>query len=213
MDYSSYLVSYTPVAEKLRRYGFICKDSVWVLECDLPFKDLFAKIRITTSEFDVRVIDRNFNDDFLPFNIKDGNSSVKAVVQNLIDEILLQCFSNTKRDVIAYCEHTFQTKHENPWQEFPEFCTFKTVRSKKWYALIMNLPGSKLGLKDCKIVDVINLKLPPEQIQILVDGKHYFPAYHMNKKYWMTVLLDKNVDMEQLKTLIHVSYDLVEKKF
>ena len=211
MDCTHYLQFYKPVAAKLLSFGFIKQHESWLLERDLPLKNLFVRIEITPSQFSARVIDRDFNDDFLPFSVKDGKSPVKAVVNEILDEILVQCFTNTRRDVIAYCEQTFHTLHECPWKEFPEFCTFKTMNSQKWYALIMNIPCQKLGLIDRGIVDVINLKLPPEQIPSLIDNKHYFNAYHMNKKHWLTILLDQNTDMAQLKTLIQTSYQLVEK--
>ena len=211
MDCSSYLHNYTPIAEQLQKYGFTAVDGGWLLQRDLPFKNLFVTIRIVPPQFEVRVIDKTFNDDFLPFAVKGGNSPVKAAVNKILDEILATCFANTKRDVIAHCEQTYHTPHAKPWPEFPEYCTFKTVNSQKWYAIIMNIPCNKLGLTGDAMVDIINVKLPPEQIPGLIDGQHYFAAYHMNKKYWLTVLLDQATDMAQLKNLIDTSYQLVEK--
>ncbi len=210
MDYSNYLQSYQPVAEKLRDYGFTEKDGGWFLQRELQFKDLLVTIRIAPPQFEVRVIDRTFNDDFLPFSVKGGNSPVKAAVNDLLAEILAKCFCNTKRDIIAYCEQTYHTPHEKPWAEFPEYCTFKTVKKQKWYALVMDIPCQKLGLTGNAKVDVINVKLPTEQIQSLIDHQHYFPAYHMNKKYWLTILLDQQTDVVQLKKLLDTSYHLVE---
>jgi predicted DNA-binding protein (MmcQ/YjbR family) len=43
-------------------------------------------------------------------------------------------------------------------------------------------------------------------------NKGYFPAYHMNKKSWLTVLLDGSVNDDELKDLIHLSYEIIEKK-
>ena len=67
------------------------------------------------------------------------------------------------------------------------------------------------GDSDVK-VDVINLKLAPDEIKSLIDFKTFFPAYHMNKKYWITVLLNRDLGEEKLFSLIKKSYDIVKNK-
>jgi len=56
-----------------------------------------------------------------------------------------------------------------------------------------------------------NVKLNPDLIENLIDKKHFFPAYHMNKKYWITILLDSDTDLNLVKSLIDESFKLVEK--
>ena len=57
----------------------------------------------------------------------------------------------------------------------------------------------------------MNIKLPPAKITQLVDRVSFYPAYHMNKKHWLTVLLKKDLDMALVQELIAESYSLVEK--
>ncbi|WP_019773060.1 MmcQ/YjbR family DNA-binding protein, partial [Streptococcus sobrinus] len=38
---------------------------------------------------------------------------------------------------------------------------------------------------------LLNLKLKPEQIEIMMDTKGVIPAYHMNKKHWLTVWVNE----------------------
>ena len=38
---------------------------------------------------------------------------------------------------------------------------------------------------------LLNLKLKPEQVAIMLDTKGVIPAYHMNKKHWLTVLVNE----------------------
>ena len=75
----------------------------------------------------------------------------------------------------------------------------------------MNVPARKLALDQDGVVDIINIKLPTDQIQELIDNQKCFNAYHMNKKNWITILLNKNTDVPALKNLLQISYDLVEK--
>lgn len=39
-------------------------------------------------------------------------------------------------------------------------------------------------------------KADPEEIQRLIDHDRYFPAYHMDKVHWISILLDKETDMD-----------------
>ena len=82
----------------------------------------------------------------------------------------------------------------------------------KWYGVILSVAGSKLGLEDDNIIDVINLKSDPMLIGSLRGQKGYFPAYHMNKEKWISVLLgDAGLD-EPIKNLLALSYELTAPK-
>ena len=61
-------------------------------------------------------------------------------------------------------------------------------------------------------VDILNVKNTPEKINALIDHIHYFPAYHMNKKHWISILLDRTVQITQVEKLLDESYQLVTKK-
>lgn len=45
-----------------------------------------------------------------------------------------------------------------------------------------------------------------------LDRVHFYPAYHMNKKYWITIVLDKEVDEPLVQQLLAERYGLVEKQ-
>ena len=42
--------------------------------------------------------------------------------------------------------------------------------------------------------------------------KGIYPAYHMNKAYWVTAALDGSAEDETIKMLTRMSYRLTEKK-
>ena len=50
-----------------------------------------------------------------------------------------------------------------------------------------------------------------EALEAITDKKSIFPAYHMNKKYWITVLLTAVTDFEKLCELTKKSFALVQK--
>ena len=71
----------------------------------------------------------------------------------------------------------------------------------------MDVPFNKLsGNDDERIVDVLNLTVEPHKIRELIDDKNCFKAYHINSKYWVTVLIDKNLEIEKIFRLMEESY-------
>ena len=98
------------------------------------------------------------------------------------------------------------------WNEYPNYTTFKHKNNQKWFTLIMNVPFEKLGIDKEGIVNVINLKNIPEMLGGLRKDKGIFPAYHMNKEHWSTILLDGTVPKQKICDLIDISYDLTSKK-
>lgn len=86
---------------------------------------------------------------------------------------------------------------------------FRVKGSKKWFAIYMSVPPEKFGLSGEK-EDVVNLKCPPELSADFIDNVSVFPAYHMNKIHWVSVLLSR-ADEEKTKLLTDISYNIVSK--
>ena len=59
-------------------------------------------------------------------------------------------------------------------------------------------------------VKILNVKYPMDNILDIIDNQNIFPAYHMNKKHWISIVLDKNIKLETIKELIDISYSLVK---
>ena len=76
----------------------------------------------------------------------------------------------------------------------------------------MEITYKNLGLSNDKKVFAVNLKADPERVAELADNKTIFPAYHMNKKHWITVLLTSATDFDLLRSLTEQSRALVMGK-
>ena len=116
--------------------------------------------------------------------------------------------------ILAYAKEKYNSLPDYPWQKYPSFAVLrkssKAVPHKhKWYALIMNISKRKVGLNSDKCTDFLNVKCPPELIGSFIDYKTYFPAYHMNKEHWLTILLDNVKIDKNVFNLIDTSYELV----
>ena len=83
--------------------------------------------------------------------------------------------------------------------------------NKKWYALVLRVSRRKFGFDSEEVIDVVNLKLPTEMFGSFgaVDG--VYPAYHMNKLHWISVLLpDAHDDVVQF--LVNVSFEATKAR-
>lgn len=199
---------------KLKKYGFILENNNYILKQDLD-NNLYA-LFIIDKDISVKVYDKITNEEFIPYKINTtvGTyvSDIREKVDKIKKEIIDNCFNNndTRNEIINYIHEKYQIKEEHPWEEYPTFYTFKN--NNKWFALMMKIPYKSLGIDSVEEVDVINIKIETEKIDKLVDNKNYFKAYHMNKKYWITVVLNYNTDVDKLKELIDNSYNLVGGK-
>lgn len=83
------------------------------------------------------------------------------------------------------------------------------AESGKWYGVIMNLPRATLGLAGKGDVEVVNLKCD-HVLDVLLNSEPgaVLPAYHMNKKHWLTIVLDGKFPAGELYGLIDESHGL-----
>lgn len=116
-----------------------------------------------------------------------------------------------RAEIEEFINKTYKPLQEHPWQDTPNHTTFKHTDNMKWFALIMDVPYSKLGIEKEGFVDVINLKNIPELIGGLRKKSGILPAYHMNKEHWISVLLDGTVPKNDVCELIDVSFELTRK--
>lgn len=116
--------------------------------------------------------------------------------------------SQTK-EVMELITETYNDKPEFLFMD-SDTAVFRKGERKKWYAVIMTISKRKLGLSSDDMVEVLNVKLNPDEIALLTDRVSYFPAYHMNKKHWCTIPLDGTLDIDEICFRIGQSYDLVK---
>ncbi|MBQ2677270.1 MAG: MmcQ/YjbR family DNA-binding protein [Clostridia bacterium] len=107
-----------------------------------------------------------------------------------------------------YISQNYNTLAEYPWPKYPDYAVYRHQSNRKWFAVVMGLPKSKLGLSGDGIIDVVNLKCDPLLIGSLLNDEGIYPGYHMNKSYWITLCLDGSVDADKVKWLLDLSFDL-----
>lgn len=135
----------------------------------------------------------------------------------LLAEIASKCFGTAAfknmqtQAVLAYVRDTYGDEPEFLWQSTPHNAIVRRKDNKKWYLAILTLSRQKLGIDSNEITEILDLRIDPEQLPATVDHKRYFPGYHMNKKHWITVLLDGSVPLDEICDKIDESYRLAKK--
>lgn len=111
--------------------------------------------------------------------------------------------------VISYIRSAYDVEPETPWVGYPDNMTFKDKWSDKWFALILPVAYQKLGIQKDGEIFVLNVKAEPEMVGLISSARGFLPAYHMNKRHWISVLLDGSVSAEQIYERIDDSFRIV----
>ncbi len=110
-----------------------------------------------------------------------------------------------------YIKMIYGVSAEFPWLSAPSFAVYRHESNNKWFAVVMEIPKDKIGIKEEGYINVVNLKSDPLLIGSLILDKGIKPAYHMNKNHWITVCLDGSVEEEKIKWLLDISFELTDK--
>ena len=117
-----------------------------------------------------------------------------------------------KDRINKYVKDYYGVEPEYLWEKTPNTHVYRNSINKKWFGIVMDIPKSRLGLNDEKIVYVLNVKCDPLTVGELQKQKGFFPAYHMNKDKWISVILDDTVKDETVFYLLEQSYLLIKEK-
>ena len=215
--FKNYKVNY----QKLLEYGFNKAKNTFKLTKLIIDNTFSINIEINSKEeISVKVYDLSINDEYISFRINNDNLSfankIKEEVINLLLDIRNKCYTNLNSNnqmnrITKLIKEKYKDEPEFLWSKFPEFRIFRNKDNKKWYAIIMNITKNKLNLNSNDEVYIINIKLDPEEIETLLDNNKFYPAYHMNKKYWITIILDENISDNEIMNFINKSYCLSKK--
>jgi predicted DNA-binding protein (MmcQ/YjbR family) len=112
----------------------------------------------------------------------------------------------TKQALFQYCLDVFGTVPDYPFEEDFETAVLRHQDTRKWYAIAMRVSRRKFGQASDEVIDVVNLKLPTEMFGSFDASQGVYPAYHMNKLHWISVLLPDAPD-DVVEFLTSVSFE------
>jgi len=117
----------------------------------------------------------------------------------------------TKQEFLNYCMKTYGTVPDHPFEGDFVTTVLRHSDTHKWYGLVMEVSRRKFGFDSDAVIEVVNMKLPVEMFGSFGRGDGVYPAYHMNKLHWISVLLPDSPE-DVVKFLINVSFEATKAK-
>ena len=118
----------------------------------------------------------------------------------------------TRDTLLNYVADQYGVEPEYPWMAYPEYAVLRHTDNTKWFGIVMDVPREKLGLSGDGVVDILDVKLEPLEVDLFRNEEGFLPAYHMNKQNWLTILLDGSVEDVLVFELLDKSYFLTAPK-
>ena len=109
------------------------------------------------------------------------------------------------------CLDSHGTIPDYPFEDLHETAVLRHADNRKWYAIVMKVSRRKFGQPSDEVIDVVNMKLPTEMFGSFGASDGVYPAYHMNKLHWISVLLPDAPD-DVVEFLTSVSFEATRAK-
>jgi len=113
--------------------------------------------------------------------------------------------------VEEYIKKKYGVSGDCPFPDDFDDMAFRHLDNRKWFALLLLVRREKFFPEKPGELYLLNLKNDPRRLPLLFDERVH-PAYHMNRKHWLSCLLDEGADLPLLKRLIDESYALTAPK-
>lgn len=208
--------------DKLENYGFTRTEDKFLLERNLQEEGFVLYVTIPLEgEVSVQIMDTALNE---PYTLHLAHEAVGSFVgnirmqyQEILTDIADKCFDSDvfkmemSKKLIIYIREKYGDELEFLWKSSPGNAVWRRKDTEKWYGMLLTLPAVKLGIDSDEILEILNFRVVPEELEKLVDNQKYYRGYHMNKKHWCTVVLDGSVEFEEICGRIQDSYMLAVK--
>lgn len=212
------------ILERLKTYGFKKVKDFYVFKTILPNCKFLLTVSISKDDLLKTVlIDPSTDEEYtLHLNPKSSGKFVGAIkceYEDILKDIVDKCGSHDTFvspqvfEIMAYAREKYQSDVEYLWTE--KFNSHDGILrrndSEKWYAALLTCKSKSLTGKEGGLLELINLHMKNEDLEKLVDNNLYYRAFHMNKKSWISIILDGRVPTEEILWRLDISFDLAKK--
>ncbi len=208
------------INQKLIKYGFIKdKDTYYYIRRFLN-NEFEAILIVQNNHINGKVIDLETQEEYLAIRTNMNKKFVNKVreeYKNILLDICNYCcdrryfmYQQANR-ITKYIKDRYDDSPEFLWETSPNHGVFRNKRNKKWYGIIMNIDFSKIS-KKTGMIEIINVKLKRDEIETLLKKNGYYSAYHMNKKDWISIILNDTLNDQEIITRIEESYEIIDKR-
>lgn len=128
----------------------------------------------------------------------------------MIDEKIFSAFKGgAAKKILDYAKENYGAEPEFLWNTHD--AVLRHSDNRKWFAALLTLRRDKLGLDGDELTEVLNLKCDHVMIGALIKQDGYFPAWHMSKEHWISIVLDGTVDTKEIIPLLDLSYNMTKQ--
>ena len=220
-DLEVFLKKNTIDYKKLNKYGFIKENDKYLYRERILNNSFEVQRFIEENKKYSKVIDIENDEEYALVDVEDAVGefvgNVRTEYEKVLNEFIKECThkevfkSKQSKLLIKYIKEKYGDELEFLWEKYDDNAIWRNKNSQKWYATLFTVSGEKLGLNDNKSVEVSNVMYEKDKVDEIIDNKIIFPAYHMNKRSWITIKLDDDTDMEMVYELVDNSYELSER--
>lgn len=208
--------------KKILQYGFVKKKDQYVYEVNLLDNTFRAFIFIDQKGvLTTKLIDLETGLEYTNYKVKSQNGSfvqkVRVALEEVLQDILKTCghkqlflYDQTIR-IYKKLQEEFHTEPEFLWKKYTRYAVFRNRDTHKWYAIFMNIKSNQLYDSNEEEIEILNVKVSKDEIGKLLKKDGIYPAYHMNKRNWISILLNDTLKDEEIIEKIKESYSLGKK--
>lgn len=200
-------------------YGFRRVGNVWRYEKSFLSGAFRAVITVDCAgNVTGEVIDTMTDKAYLPLRQENPVGSyvygVRYAYEELLRNVVAACFtalpfaSPQANRLCQRIKAAWGDEPEFPWEKKPYDTSgvFRHPATRKWYAAILPVSWDKVVPKREGRVELMNLKVSGAAAMVAsYDG--CYPAYHMNKKYWVSIALDDTMADDDIWPMILESHE------
>ena len=207
-------------SKKAKEYGFIENQGVWTYSSTILQGDFLMMVTVEDGDLSFHVYDQETGELYPQVHMESMRGTFVGTVREACLEVLYEirksCFDvqdficpQTKR-IMALVQEKYGNQLEYLWEKSPDTAVLRHEDNQKWYAILMRIPWDRLDKGREGLVEAVNLK--HDHVADLLSQKGIYPAFHMNKRYWISVPLDDTFTDEKVLELFEISWDLTRKK-
>lgn len=207
-------------SKKAKEYGFVENQGVWTYSSTILQGDFLMMVTVEDGDLSFQVYDQETGDLYPQVHMESMRGTFvgsvrEACLEELFD-IRKACFEvqeflcpQTKR-IMAFIQEKYGNQLEYIWEKSPDTAVLRHEDNQKWYAILMRIPWNRLDKGREGIVEAVNLK--HDQVPDLLSQNGIYPAFHMNKRYWISLPLDGSLTDKKVLELFERSWFLTSKK-
>ena len=207
-------------SKKAKGYGFVENQGVWTFSSTILQGDFLMIVTVEDGDLSFQIYDQETGDLYPQVHMESMRGtfvgSVREACLEVLYDIRKSCFEvqeflcpQTKR-IMTLVQEKFENQLEYLWEKSPDTAVLRHDDNQKWYAVLMKISWENLDKAREGHVEVVNLK--HDQVANLLLEKGIYPAFHMNKRYWISLPLDDTLSDEQIVKLFERSWFLTSKK-